>query len=194
MARSGAVIAVGCLLLGGCASADRAGTGQVPAHPAVDWLNRTYTVTCDGLVPDGLRVGVVEGEALVPTGSGGTASYEDYDVHVRATADGDVDGDGEPDEAVLLECAPQPSNFVVQEIQLFSSSGRLLGTLPSPRSLQGDAQLPPLYDPAGLSVQHGRIVTAMTAYGPDDSHAGGPTVPLVERWRFDGHGFVRSSS
>jgi hypothetical protein len=191
--RSGRLLAAGCLLLAGCASPHRSGTAQVPAQATVDWLDRAYTVTCDGLVPGGLRAAVVGGEALVPS-SGGTTSYDHYDVHVRATAEGDVDGDGDPDEAVLLECAPQPSNFFVQEVQLFSASGRLLGALPSPRTLQGDAQLPPLYDPAGLSIQHGRVVATMTAYGPQDSHASGPSVPLVERWRFDGSGFVHVSS
>ena len=43
-----------------------------------------------------------------------------------------------------------------------------------------------MYDPAGLSVQNGEIVAAMMAYGPDDSHASGPSVPLTVRWRFDG--------
>ncbi len=33
----------------------------------------------------------------------------------------------------------------------------------------------------------------MTAYGPDDFHASGPSVPLTERWRFDGEEFVRAS-
>ena len=88
----------------------------------------------------------------------------------------------------------QPSNFSVQEAQVFSSTGRRLGVLPSPRTLEGDAPLPPVYEPAGLSVQHGEIVAAMTAYGPGDSHATGPSVPLTVRWHFDGQGFVRVSS
>ena len=54
--------------------------------------------------------------------------------------------------------------------------------------------LPPVYDPAGLSVQDGEIVAAMKAYGPGDSHATGPSVPLTVRWRFDGHRFVQASS
>src|SRR3954470_23030858 len=90
--------------------------------------------------------------------------YDHYDVRVTATASGDLDGDGAPDTVVLLDCSPQPSNGIVQEVLLYSSTGRPLGRLPSPRILQRDAPLPPLYDPAGLSVQDGVIVAAMMAY------------------------------
>jgi hypothetical protein len=76
---------------------------------------------------------------------------------------------------------------------VLSPTGDLLGALPSPRTLQGDAPLPPEYDPAGLTVRDGEIVAAMTAYGPDDFHASGPSVPVTVRWRFDGQGFVRIS-
>lgn len=119
------------------------------------------------------------------------AHYEHYDIRVTATARGDVDGDGAPDAVVLLECSPQPSNGIVQEVQVFSSTGSSLGALPSPRTLQGDALLPPEYDPSGLSVQHGEIIAEMTAYGPGDFHASGPSVPVTVRWRFDGQRFVR---
>jgi hypothetical protein len=191
--RGRAVVCLGCLVLAGCAGGGRTGTAQVPPAPAVDWLNTTYTLTCDGLVPGGFRAVVVDGGARVPGDSGRPPHYEYYDIHVRSTATGDVDGDGATDAVVLLECSPQPSNGVLQEVEVISSSGDLLGALPSPRTLQGDALLPPEYDPAGLSVQDGEIVAAMAAYGPDDFHASGPSVPLTVRWRFDGQGFVRIS-
>jgi hypothetical protein len=107
--------------------------------------------------------------------------YSHYDIRATATASGDVDGDGAPDAVVLLDCSPQPSNGIVQEVRLYSSTGRSLGALPSPRSLQGVDPVPPVYDPAGLSVQHGEIVAAMMAYGPDDFHASGPSVPVTVR-------------
>ncbi len=200
MSRSGSgaavftVLALVCLLVPGCASAERTGEAQVSAAAAADWLNRTYTLTCDGIVPDGFRATVVDGTARVPADGSRPPHYEHYDIRVTATASGDVDGDGAPDAVVLLDCSPQPSNGVVQEVQLFSSTGRPLGTLPSPSTLQAGVQPPPVYDPAGLSVRDGEIVAAMTAYGPDDSHASGPSVPLTVRWRFDGQQFVRASS
>jgi hypothetical protein len=191
--RGGTLVALACLLLPGCASAQR--TGEAHKQPVTaDWLNRTYMVTCDGIVPDGFRATVVDGSARVPADGSRPPHYEHYDIRITATASGDVDGDGASDAVVLLDCSPQPSNGVVQEVQIFSATGRPLGALPSPRTLRGDAKLPPVYDPAGLSVQDGEIVAAMTAYAPDDSHASGPSVPLTVRWRFDGQEFVRASS
>ena len=186
-----AVAALGCVVLAGCGSAERTGAPQVPAGAPSDWLDRTYTVTCDGIVPDGFSADVVDGGARVAADGSHPPYFEHYDVKVTATVSGDVDGDAAPDAVVLLQCSPQPSNYFVQEVQVFSSTGGSLGSLPSPRTLQGDAPLPPVYDPDGLSVQHGEIISAMTAYGPDDSHASGPSVPLTVRWRFDGQGFAR---
>ncbi|HEV7187559.1 MAG TPA: hypothetical protein VGN28_06645 [Blastococcus sp.] len=148
-------------------------------------------MTCDGLIPGGLPATVVGGTARVAADAGRAPFYDHYDVRVRGTATGDLDGDGAPDAVVLLDCSPQPSNGIVQEVQIFSSTGSPLGGLPSPRTLQGSAILPPEYDPAGLSVQHSEIVAAMRAYGPGDVHATGPSVPITVRWRFDGGRFVQ---
>jgi hypothetical protein len=185
------IVPLACLLLAGCASAQHTGTAQVPTAASIDWRNRTYSVTCDGVVPAGLPATVVDGAARIAADGSRPPFYDHYDIRVRATATGDVDGDGAPDAVVLLECSPQPSNGIVQEVQLFSSTGSRLGVLPSPRTLQDGALLPPEYDPAGLSVQHEEIVAAMRAYGPNDVHASGPSVPITVRWRFDGQGFVR---
>jgi hypothetical protein len=190
----GAAALLACLLAAGCATTDRPGTSPAPARDTVDWLNTTYTLTCDGIVPDGLPVTVVDGRARVLADAGRPPFYEYYDVQVADTASGDVDGDGAPDTVVLLDCSPQPSNGVVQEVQILSSTGRPLGTLPSPRTLQTGVQPPPVHDPGGLSVEDGEIVAAMTAYGPEDSHATGPSVPVTLRWRFDGEEFVQASS
>jgi hypothetical protein len=192
--RSRTIVALACLLLAGCASPQRSGSAQSRTASRVDWLNRTYSVTCDGVVPTGIRTTVVDGRARVAADPSRAPFYDHYDIRVTATATGDVDGDGEPDGAVLLECSPQPSNGIVQEVQIFSSTGSVLGTLPSPRTLEGSAPLPPVYDTAGLSVQHREIVAAMRAYGPNDFHASGPSVPFIVRWRFDGRAFVRASS
>src|SRR4051795_2100730 len=157
VSRSRAVVVPACLLLSGCAAAQRTGAASPPAGTAVDWLNRTYQVTCDGIVPDGFRATVVDGSARVPADGSRPPHYEHYDIRITGTASGDVDGDGAPDTVVLLDCSPQLSNGIVQEVQIFSSAGRRLGALPSPRSLQGDAKLPPVYDPAGLRVRDGEI-------------------------------------
>jgi hypothetical protein len=191
--RGRTVVALVFLVVAGCASAEPTGEADLSSGGSVDWLNRTYLVTCDGIVPDGFRATVVDGSARVLADGSRAPHYDHYDVRITATASGDLDGDDAPDAVVLLDCSPQPSNGVVQEVQIFSSTGRPLGTLPSPRTLEGDAPLPPVYDPAGLSVQDGEIVADMTAYGPDDFHASGPSVPLTMHWRFDGQDFVRAS-
>jgi hypothetical protein len=191
--RGRAAIALVSVLLAGCTSTHPTGA-KVTAGAGFDWRNRTYTVTCDGIVPDGFRAPVVDGAGRVAADASRPPHYDHYDIEVIDTASGDVDGDGAPDSVVLLQCSPQPSNGFLQEVHVFSSTGRSLGALPSPRTLQGDAPLAPLYDPGGLSVQHGEIIAEMTAYGPNDFHAGGPSLPLTVRWRFDGHDFVHVES
>ena len=192
--RGRAGVGLACLLLAGCAGAEPIHTAQAPATDTVDWLNTTYTLSCDGVVPGGFRATVVDGSGRVPADAGRPPHYDHYDVRVTGTATGDVDGDGAPDGVVLLECSPQPSNGILQEVQVISSAGRLLGTLPSPRTLRGEAPLPPEYQPRGLSVRDGEIVATMKAYAPEDFHASGPSLPLTVHWRFDGAVFERSSS
>ena len=187
--RGGTVVAVARLLLTACSGSERA-----PVRAATDWLNTAYTVTCDGIVPGGFRATVVGGSARVPADGSRPPHYDHYDVRVTATASGDVDGDGAPDAVVLLDCSPQPSNGIVQEVQVLSSTGRLPGTLPSQRTMPENTLLPPVYDPAGLSVRDGLVVAAMHAYRPGDVHATGPSVPPTARWRFDGEEFERAMS
>jgi hypothetical protein len=138
------------------------------------WRNATYTITCDGVVPGGVRATLKNGAAQVPADVSQNPYYDYYDVQFEAAATGDVDGDGRPDTVVLLQCSPQPSNGIVEEAQVFSGGGRL-DVLPSPGTLREARILAPVYDPGGLSVQHGDIVAALEAYGPKDSHASGPS-------------------
>lgn len=184
-----------CLLLAGCA-----GTGDVGAverasassAPPPDWRNTTYTLTCDGVVPSRFRASLTDGAARVPAVVGQTANYDYYDVRFVTAANGDVDGDSVPDTVVLLQCSPQPSNGILEEVLVYSGEdGRLLDGLPSPTTLREATILAPLYDPAGLSVEDGDIVAAMRVYGPGDSHASGPSEHTIVRWHWDGQRFVR---
>jgi hypothetical protein len=122
---------------------------------------------------------------------GGDPYYDDFDVRYETAAHGDIDGDGAPDTVVLLQCSPQPSNGTLEEVQVFSADHGRLGTLPSPTTLPEAVMLAPLYDPAGLSVDHGDIVAGMKVYGPHDSHASGPSEHVTVRWHWDGQSFVR---
>jgi hypothetical protein len=179
-----------CVLLSGCgAQGEREAARARESRP--DWRNATYTVTCDGIVPGGFRATLVDGGARVLADAGRPPHYDHYDVRLEATASGDIDGDGVPDTVVLLQCSPQPSNGILEEAQVISGAHGRLGVLPSATTLRESTILPPLYDPAGLSVQRGDIVAAMKAYGPGDSHASGPSERITVRWHWDGRRFVR---
>ena len=185
--------ALACLLLVGCApeQGDRAASAAQPVtSSAQPWREATYRVTCDGLVSGGLRAKLVNGAARVPVDVSQSPYYDYVDVLLEGTATGDVDGDGKPDRVVLLRCSPQPSNGFVEEVHVFRSDGSELGALPSPDTLPESTILAPLYVPTGLSVQKEEIVAGMKAYGPDDSHASGPSVPFTVRWRWNGTSFA----
>ena len=173
-----------CVLLAGCAD-----TSHDNPDAEHDWRDATYTITCDGVVPGGFQVTLHQGTATVPADVGDTPFYTSFDVTLEATATGDLDGDGKPDTVVLLQCHPQPSNGLVEEVQVFNARDQLIAGLPSPRTLREQTILPPVYDPAGLKVEDGDIVAAMKAYGPDDSHASGPSVPITVRWHWNGRNF-----
>ena len=74
--------------------------------------------------------------------------------------------------------------------ELGEAGKQVLG-LPSATTLPEARILAPLYDAAGLSVQHGDIVVAMKVYGPEDSHPTVPSERTTVRWHWDGHRFVR---
>jgi hypothetical protein len=188
-----ALIALVASLPAGCTAADGGGAAPTPSSATpVDWRDATYRVTCDEIVPDGFPATLVDGAARVPADASRSPYYDHYDVRLEGQAQGDVDGDGAPDTVVLLQCSPQPSNGIVEEVQVFAASGDPLGVLPSPRTLREATILAPLYDPDGLSVQDGDVVARMTAYAPEDSHASGPSIPITVRWHWNGREFVRA--
>lgn len=190
-----AVGLVACVLLGACAPKHSSGAVSRPssATPSAqhDWRNATYSLTCDGVVPDEFRAKLVNGVARVSADVSQTPYFDYFDVRAEARVTGDLDGDRKSDTVVLLQCSPQPSNGFVEEVQVFGADGSRLGVLPSPRMLPEATILAPLYVPAGLSVEHENIVAAMKAYGPEDSHATGPSVPITVHWHWDGTRFVR---
>src|SRR4051812_16602744 len=182
-------VLVACILLTGCAHKTH-GTVS-PTGSADDWRDATYTITCDGVVPSGFRATLHDGTAKVPAEISDTPAYTSFDVRLEADATGDLDGDGKPDTVVLLQCHPEPSNGIVEEVQVFNADGHLIAGLPSPRTLQQAAILPPVYDPNGLTIENGQIVARMKVYEKGDFHAGGPHGRTTIRWRWDGRNFQR---
>lgn len=107
-----------------------------------------------------------------------------------ASATGDVTGDGVVDTTVLLYCSPQPSNFFVEEVHVLGPDGKLITTLPSPATLDPGGILPPEYVPEEFSISDGQLTTGMRFYGPDDSHASGPSQHRTIVWQWNGNAFT----
>ena len=108
-----------CVLLTGCGPQDEggsAGTAHATGVAPPDWRNASYTLTCDGVVPAGFEATLVNGAARVPADGSRPPHYDYYDVRLETTASGDVDEDGVPDTVVLLQCSPQPSNGILEEV------------------------------------------------------------------------------
>jgi hypothetical protein len=162
--------------------------GLAAADP--DWPNITYTITCDGLIKNGFSVKLTNGSATVSGRIVGSPDYDHFDVQEQAAAQGAISGVGSA-SVVLLACSPQPSNFAVQEVQVFRQDGSVVGELPSPSTLQSGAILPPVYVPTGLRLTDGNISAEMLAYGPNDSHASGPSVPQAVTWHWNGSSFEK---
>jgi hypothetical protein len=200
MPRSARLLAVAALLAclaaaSGCAPG-AAPPSASPTHVAAaaptrhDWANATYQVTCDGRLLGTVTAQLKDGAATVPVDVSESPSYDHVDVRLQTTATGDLNGDGKPETAVLLQCSPQPSNASLQEVHVFRADGSQLAVLPSADVLPQATILAPVYVPSGLVIRDGQIVAAMLAYGPNDSHATGPSQPITVRWRWTGTGFA----
>ncbi len=170
----------------------RAAAAKAVAKP-VDPKSATYRLTCDGSVPGGFTARLSGGAATVTGQEAGTSDYDRLDVTYQVSATGDITGDGAPETVVLLSCSPQPSNFTTQEVEVLGSDGNVVGELPDGASLKEGAILPPQYVPDELAVADGNISAGMLAYGPNDSHASGPSVPAMFVWHWTGSVFTRVS-
>jgi murein DD-endopeptidase MepM/ murein hydrolase activator NlpD len=169
----------------------RSSNELTPVVSRMDWKNASYKITCDDNAPAGFKVRLKNGSATVSGQTAGSPDYDYFDVQYQASVTGDLDGDGSPETAVLLRCSPQPSNFTVQEVLVLHPDGNLLGKLPGGDSLKAGAILPPQYVPKEFSVRDGNLHAGMLAYGPDDTHASGPTKDQTFVWHWNGSMFKR---
>ena len=163
--------------------------GGVP--PSIDWYNTGYTSTCGGIISPSFDIQVHNGKGTTPASS--QSGYQYYEVEVQAVKHGDLTGNGRADTAVLLYCAPQASNFFLQEVQVFGPDNRLLAELVDVATLTpAGSPLPPEYVPSEFSISGGELLTGMKFYAPTDSHAGGPSISLAVIWHWNGHQFTHS--
>jgi hypothetical protein len=170
-----------------------AGATIQTAFPAdrVHWRNTTYTLNCAGVAPKPFKVQVRNGK-----GHGSPDSRYDmgYFIDVEAVAVGDLTGDDLPEAAVLLSCSPQPSNFFVQEVQIFTTGPRLLAKLPNLDPLPTGISLPPVFGSREFSIRDDKLVTGVWYYSANDSHVSGPSIHRVLTWRWDGRRFTPTTT
>lgn len=159
----------------------------------MDWENHDYRIACDNLVPVGFPVHLTNGNGAVTGSAAGSTDYDQFTVAYLQDVSGDLTGDGQPETVVMLGCTPQPSNFSVFEVQVFTASHTLLAELPSPATLKPpNAPLPPEYDAhMPMTIQGGILSCRMLFYTATDTHASGPSQPQTVQWRWNGQQFSR---
>ncbi|MEU6868121.1 hypothetical protein ABZ924_33660 [Streptomyces sp. NPDC046876] len=150
----------------------------------VDWENRNYSLTCDDIVDKPVKAevrnarGVVKGDDI--------GGYDRWEVEVQRTAQGSLPSLGRV-TAVLFYCSPQPSNFFEQELRVYrTDDGSEIGRTPTFET----PELPPQYQPKSLVFKDSRLAADVKFYGPDDSHADGPSILRHVTWTWRGSHFI----
>ncbi|GAA2656911.1 hypothetical protein [Streptomyces vastus] len=161
------------------------------AHPKpsapklIDWKNRAYSLTCDDVVDKPVRVTLRNGKG-VAKGSILGGGYDRWEVEVQRTAQGRLSRLGNV-TAVLFYCSPQPSNFFMQELRVYrTDDGSEIGRTPT-----FDVQeLAPQYQPKSLTIKDRLLAADLRFYGPQDSHADGPSILRHVTWTWEDGRFV----
>ncbi|MFE9967509.1 cutinase family protein [Streptomyces sp. NPDC005525] len=154
------------------------------AGKSADWRNRTYALTCDDTVDKPVRVAVRNGTGIAKDASIGAGKR--WDVKVQRTSQGRLPRLGSV-TAVLFYCSPQPSNFFKQELRVYrTNNGREVGRTPT-FDVPG---LSPKYQPKSLVIKDGLISSNVKFYGPEDSHAKGPSILRHVTWSWEDNHFV----
>lgn len=174
-----------CVLMGGATLATGATTfPTLPRAKAVDWDNRDYRLTCDDIVDQPVQAEIRNGKGIVR--SGNIDGYDRWEVEVQRTTQGNLPGLGKV-TAVLFYCSPQPSNFFMQELRVYrTNDGSEVGRTPT----FDVPELPPQYQPKSLVIKSGRLAANVKFYGPDDSHADGPSILRHVTWTWENDRFV----
>ncbi|MGW0793002.1 hypothetical protein ACWD04_33610 [Streptomyces sp. NPDC002911] len=150
----------------------------------VDWENRNYDLTCDDIVDKPVNVAVRNGKGVAKGSRIG--GYDRWEVKVQRTAQGSLPRLGDV-TAVLFYCSPQPSNFFMQELRVYrTDDGSEIGRTPTLNT----PELPPQYQPRSLIIEEGRLAADVKFYGPEDSHADGPSILRHVTWTWEDSRFV----
>lgn len=139
----------------------------------VDWRDRQYFLTDDKVLVD-----IENGRGIRP----------DLEAAVLGVSEGSLPDLGEV-AAVLFGIHPVPSNFVIHELRVFGKNGSFVGRIPS---FKGQ-MLDPVYLPETVVFSEGKLVADVKFYGPQDSHASGPSIVRTVTWQWNGSAFVAVS-
>lgn len=158
-------------------------------RPAPDWLNTSYTTDCTGVASQPFTVAVHNGKGeYQPDGPGGMT----YGVAVTGIDHGYLRGDASPQTTVLLQCSPQPSNYLVTEIQILAPDMTRTGAplRPPPHLVRNALYDMPYFEDNGLTIEHGLVSARAAYYGPNDCHACGPSIHYKLSWQWNGRSFT----
>ncbi|MBN1171069.1 MAG: CHAT domain-containing protein [Micromonosporaceae bacterium] len=147
-----------------------------------DWRNTRYSTNCWDRSEQERTVEVHGGRYSARVGD------STYDLQVDPVVE-DLTGDGVPEASVLLTCTHQPSNYFLNEIQVFGDGPRRLQVLPTPPDRPEPQSLGPYFEDPFV-VRDAQLITGAAYYVDGDTHASGPSLHAVVSWRWNGHEFV----
>ncbi|MER5223818.1 hypothetical protein [Streptomyces flaveus] len=160
------------------------------AHPKpsapklIDWKNHTYGLTCDDVVNKPVKVTLRNGKGTAK--GSGLGGYDRWEVEVQRTTQGSLPRLGNV-TAVLFYCSPQPGNFFMQELRVYrTDDGSEIGRTPT----FDVPELAPQYQPKSLTIKGGLLSADLKFYGPQDSHADGPSILRHVTWTWEDGRFV----
>lgn len=152
----------------------------------VDWMNRTYGLTCDDEVDEPVPVTVSDGSGTATDDAIGPDRY--WEIEIQQIVHGDLPRLGEV-TAVLFYCHPQPTNYFDQELRVYrTGDGTEIGRTPT---FDVD-DFAPEYRPDTLEIENGLLSADLAFYGERDPH-GHPSILRHVTWAWNGQEFVKRS-
>ncbi|MEU4013346.1 hypothetical protein [Streptomyces pseudogriseolus] len=163
------------------------GAGDTPPRTEeVDWMNRTYDITCDDEVDEPVPVTMSNGTGSVTGDAIGPERH--WEVRIQRIVHGTLPRLGTV-TAVLFRCEPQPSNYFTEELRVYRTRGGAeIGRTPT----FDVPSFSPEFRPETLEIQDDRLSADLAFYGDRDPH-GRPSILRRVTWTWDGRQFVKRS-
>jgi hypothetical protein len=161
-----------------CSTAVSCAPRFAPQPAGIDAANHHYSVSCNGETGQPVDVDVAAGSGTMPLADG-----SNLQVDVVKAVHADITGDARVDDAVLLSCSVQPSNFTVPVIVVLPGDGAPAVELPMIDPIKGGYPIPQ-YPYDEFDVQSGWLQTGVREYAADESHADEPSLHYLYRWHW----------